>query len=123
LKASLALLTPVLLIAMTTTIAITPLKAAGTNSTSNNKVTANQTANTTSTNPTISSKNTTPTMNAGHQPTQAKINVVASFFPIYEFVKAVGGDRIDASVLVPIDAEPHNFDPTIQEMQLIQVKG
>ncbi|MGC2667793.1 MAG: hypothetical protein WA220_01265, partial [Candidatus Nitrosopolaris sp.] len=70
-KASLGLLTAVLLIAMTTTIAITPLKAAGTNSSSNNKGTANQTANTTSTNPIISSKNTTPTMNAGQQPTQA----------------------------------------------------
>jgi zinc transport system substrate-binding protein len=32
-------------------------------------------------------------------------------------VKAVGGDRIDASVLIPIGAEPHDFDPTIQEIQ------
>ena len=32
-------------------------------------------------------------------------------------MKAVGGDRIDASVLIPIGAEPHNFDPTIQEIQ------
>ena len=27
-----------------------------------------------------------------------KLKVVASFFPIYEFVKKVGGDKIDASV-------------------------
>jgi zinc transport system substrate-binding protein len=58
-----------------------------------------------------------PTINASQQSTQAKIKVVASFFPIYQFVKAVGGDRIDASVLIPIGAEPHDFDPTIQEIQ------
>jgi zinc transport system substrate-binding protein len=48
---------------------------------------------------------------------QGKISVVASFFPIYEFVKAVGGNRIEASTLVPIGAEPHDFDPTIQQIQ------
>ena len=44
------------------------------------------------------------------------LKVVASFFPIYEFVKAVGGDRVQASVLIPVGAEPHDFDPTIQEI-------
>ena len=37
------------------------------------------------------------------------IKVVASFYPIYEFVKAVGGDRVQASVLIPIGSEPHRF--------------
>ena len=37
------------------------------------------------------------------------IKVVASFYPIYEFVKAVGGDRVQASVLIPIGSEPHSF--------------
>jgi zinc transport system substrate-binding protein len=48
------------------------------------------------------------------------LKVVASFFPIYEFVKAVGGDRIQASVLIPIGSEPHNFDPTIQQISNAQ---
>jgi zinc transport system substrate-binding protein len=46
-----------------------------------------------------------------------KLKVVASFFPVYEFVKKVGGDKVDSSVLVPIGAEPHDFDPTIQQIQ------
>lgn len=50
----------------------------------------------------------------------SKIKVVASFFPIYEFVKKVGGDKIDASVLIPVGAEPHDFDPTIQQIQNTQ---
>jgi zinc transport system substrate-binding protein len=50
----------------------------------------------------------------------SKIKVVASFFPIYEFVKKVGGDKVDASVLIPVGAEPHDFDPTVQQIQNTQ---
>ncbi|MGC1928759.1 MAG: hypothetical protein WA667_07265 [Candidatus Nitrosopolaris sp.] len=50
--------------------------------------------------PNISSNTTSN--NASQQSNQTKIKVVASFYPIYEFVKAVGGDRIDASVLYPL---------------------
>ena len=50
----------------------------------------------------------------------SKIKVIASFFPIYEFVKKVGGDKVDASVLIPVGAEPHDFDPTIQQIQNAQ---
>jgi zinc transport system substrate-binding protein len=50
----------------------------------------------------------------------SKIKVVASFFPVYEFVKKVGGDKVDASVLIPVGAEPHDFDPTIQQIQNAQ---
>jgi zinc transport system substrate-binding protein len=49
-----------------------------------------------------------------------KVKVVASFYPIYDFAKHVGGDRIDASVLIPIGAEPHDFDPTIQQILAAQ---
>lgn len=49
-----------------------------------------------------------------------KVKVVASFFPIYEFVKKVGGDKVDPSVLIPIGAEPHDFDPTIQQIQGVE---
>jgi zinc transport system substrate-binding protein len=50
----------------------------------------------------------------------SKVKVVASFFPIYEFVKKVGDDKVDASVLIPVGAEPHDFDPTIQQIQNTQ---
>jgi len=100
LKAPAAMLTVALLLAMTTsTAALTPLRTvAAANQTDINS----------------SSINTT---NTNRQPGQAKINVVTSFFPIYEFVKAVGENRINLSVLIPIGAEPHDFDPTIQEVQ------
>ena len=47
---------------------------------------------------------------------QPKIKVVASFYPMYEFVKQVGGDRVDVSTLIPIGVEPHDYDPTIQQI-------
>ena len=47
---------------------------------------------------------------------QPKIKVVASFYPMYEFVKAVGRDRVDVSTLIPIGIEPHDYDPTIQQI-------
>jgi zinc transport system substrate-binding protein len=50
----------------------------------------------------------------------SKIKVVASFFPIYELVKKVGGEKVDTSVLIPVGAEPHDFDPTIQQIQNAQ---
>lgn len=47
----------------------------------------------------------------------SKIKVVASFYPIYEFVKKVGGDKADVSILIPMGVEPHDFEPTIQQIQ------
>jgi zinc transport system substrate-binding protein len=47
---------------------------------------------------------------------EPKIKVIASFYPMYEFAKQVGGDRVDVSTLIPIGVEPHDFDPTIQEI-------
>lgn len=45
-----------------------------------------------------------------------KVKVVASFYPIYDFVKHVGGDKVDTSILIPIGTEPHDFDPTVQQI-------
>src|SRR5215831_7898510 len=109
LKAPLAMLTVALLLVMITSIvALAPLKAFAA---------ANQTDTNASGNTSINSNNSTDSTNTSQQSGQAKINVVASFYPIYEFLKAVGGDRINLSVLIPIGAEPHDFDPTIQEVQ------
>jgi zinc transport system substrate-binding protein len=46
-----------------------------------------------------------------------KITVVASFFPIYEFAKQVGGDRVNIITLIPPGVEPHDYEPTIQQLQ------
>lgn len=46
-----------------------------------------------------------------------EVTVVASFFPIYEFAKQVGGDRANIITLIPAGVEPHDYEPTIQQLQ------
>jgi zinc transport system substrate-binding protein len=40
-----------------------------------------------------------------------KIKVVATIYPLYEFSKRIGGDKVDVSILVPAGAEPHDWEP------------
>lgn len=41
-----------------------------------------------------------------------RIKVAATIAPLADLVKAVGGDRVDVTVVVPPGAEPHTFEPT-----------
>ena len=41
-----------------------------------------------------------------------EINVATTIAPLAEFVRAVGGDRVAVTVVVPPGAEPHTFEPT-----------
>jgi zinc transport system substrate-binding protein len=49
-----------------------------------------------------------------------KIIAIASFFPLYDFTKMVGGEKVDVSLLIPFGIEPHDWEPTIQDLQRIQ---
>ncbi len=42
----------------------------------------------------------------------ASFEVVASFYPIYEFASRVGGDRVTVRQLTPPGTSPHDYDPT-----------
>lgn len=41
-----------------------------------------------------------------------KLRVIASFFPLYDYSRNVGGDRAEVSVMVPAGIEPHDWEPT-----------
>ncbi len=49
-----------------------------------------------------------------------KIQAIASFYPLYDFAKEVGKDKVDVQLLVPAGVEPHDWEPTIQDVQLMQ---
>ena len=51
------------------------------------------------------------------QNTSHKLKVVSTFFPMGEFVKKIGGNLIDSSLLIPVGIEPHDFEPTINQIQ------
>ncbi|MDX1373341.1 MAG: zinc ABC transporter substrate-binding protein, partial [Nitrososphaeraceae archaeon] len=49
-----------------------------------------------------------------------KVVALASFYPLYEFTKEVGGEKVDVSLLVPLGMEPHDWEPTINDIQRIR---
>ncbi len=42
---------------------------------------------------------------------EPRTRVVATLFPLYDFAKNIGQDRIDLSLLLPPGVEPHAFEP------------
>lgn len=40
-----------------------------------------------------------------------KLTVIATLFPTYDFAKAIGGDKVEVSLLLPPGVEPHSFEP------------
>ncbi len=50
---------------------------------------------------------TAPPNNVSH-----RINVATTIAPLGDFVKAVGGEKVEVIVVVPPGAEPHTFEPT-----------
>ena len=61
--------------------------------------------------------NTTQASLISSDTNHSRIKVVASFYPVYEFVKEIGGNKVDVASLIPIGVEPHDFEPTIQQIQ------
>ena len=53
--------------------------------------------------------------------TTSKLKVAASFFPLYEFAKNVGGDKAEVYSFLPIGNEPHSWEPSIQQIE--ELKG
>ena len=49
----------------------------------------------------------------------SKLNVVSSFFPIDQFVRKVGGEAIERMLLIPKGVEPHDYEPTIKDIQRV----
>ena len=49
-----------------------------------------------------------------------KINVVATTFPPYDFVREIAGDRVNLAMLLPPGAESHSFEPTPQDIIRVQ---
>lgn len=49
-----------------------------------------------------------------------KISVLVSFYPLYEFSNAIGGEKVEVSLLVPEGIEPHDWEPAIDDLQMIK---
>jgi zinc transport system substrate-binding protein len=45
-----------------------------------------------------------------------KIAVVTTIYPLYDFARQVGGERVEVTRLLPAGAEPHTWEPTPKDM-------
>ena len=45
-----------------------------------------------------------------------KIQVVTTLFPQYDFTRAIGGDKVEVSLLLPPGVEAHSYEPTPQDV-------
>ncbi len=52
-------------------------------------------------------------------PVAEKLNIKVSFYPMYEFTKNVAGDLADVEAMIPAGIEPHDWEPTAQDMAKI----
>ena len=50
----------------------------------------------------------------------SKLQVISSFNPLYEFSRVVGQENIDSFLLIPIGVEPHDWEPTVKDVQKMQ---
>jgi len=50
----------------------------------------------------------------------AKLMVVASVYPVYEFARQVGGEHVAVTMLVPAGVEPHSWEPTAKDLTTLR---
>ncbi len=50
----------------------------------------------------------------------SKLQVISSFYTIHEFSQNVGQEKVDVTLLVPAGVEPHDWGPTIKDVQRMQ---
>ena len=49
-----------------------------------------------------------------------KMNVVTTFYPMYEFTKQVAGDYANVIALIPPGVEPHDWEPSAKDMKKVK---
>ena len=59
-------------------------------------------------------RNSTPTAAGG------KLQVVASYYPLYDFARQVGGNLVNVTNVTPAGAEPHDYEPSPRTLATAQ---
>lgn len=56
-------------------------------------------------------------------PPTTKLRIVTSLFPLYDFAKAIGGDQVEVTLLLPPGVEAHSFDPKPDDILRVNRAG
>jgi zinc transport system substrate-binding protein len=51
-----------------------------------------------------------------HAAGTGRLQVAVTLFPLYDFAREVGGDRVEVRMLIPPGVEPHNFEPRPEDL-------
>ena len=54
--------------------------------------------------------------NENNQNSNGKIKIYTSIYPLYDFTKKVGGDKVDVTNLVPAGTEPHDWEMSTNDI-------
>lgn len=45
-----------------------------------------------------------------------KLEIVTTIFPNYDFIRNVGGDNVEVTILLPFGVEPHSYEPSPKDI-------
>ncbi|VUX33187.1 metal ABC transporter substrate-binding protein [Blautia luti] len=51
---------------------------------------------------------------------EKKLNVMVSFYPMYDFATKVGGDKVEVTNMVPAGTEPHDWEPAATDVKNLE---
>lgn len=57
----------------------------------------------------------------GEKNANGKLQVETSFYPLYYFATQIAGDKADIKNITPSGAEPHDYDPSTQDVAQIEI--
>ena len=50
------------------------------------------------------------------------LKVCSSIYPIYGFVKKIGKENIEVSIVIPPNIEPHEFEPLVKQIRTFKIR-
>lgn len=58
--------------------------------------------------------------NSHQRASEQKLRITASFYPLAEFSRQIGGEKVRVSTVTPAGVEPHDFEPSPRDVVAIQ---
>ena len=49
-----------------------------------------------------------------------KISIITTVFPMYDFAQNIAGDKAEVTLILPMGAEAHSYEPTVRDVMKIQ---
>lgn len=43
---------------------------------------------------------------------EAKLEIISTIFPTYDFIRIIGGTKVESTMLIPWGVEPHSYEPS-----------